>query len=192
MKGLQERIQLLISTKGMTNTEFAEKIGVNPSIISHISSGRNKPSLDIVDKITETFREVRLEWLLKGKGAMTESDVNHSQEVKSVENKSRDFDLFNGMIDAGGKLPKAGSTDKSDKLKQETNSTKIAHSDEGKTSQFVTENTEKELVNPKFEQKNTHVEHLEKKYPQKTSRKTIERIVIFYEDKTFSEYYPEN
>ncbi len=39
MDKIQERISLLISTKGMTNTEFAEAIDVQPANISHVMSG---------------------------------------------------------------------------------------------------------------------------------------------------------
>ena len=47
---------------------FADKIGVQRSSISHILSGRNKPSLDFVLKITDNFKDVDIEWLLNGKG----------------------------------------------------------------------------------------------------------------------------
>ena len=49
-------------------SSFAEKIGVQRSSISHILSGRNKPSLDFVVKITSTFKEVDINWLINGKG----------------------------------------------------------------------------------------------------------------------------
>jgi transcriptional regulator with XRE-family HTH domain len=47
---------------------FADKIGVQRSSISHILSGRNKPSLDFVLKITGEFKDVDIHWLLNGKG----------------------------------------------------------------------------------------------------------------------------
>ena len=49
-------------------SSFAEKIGVQRSSISHILSGRNKPSLDFVLKVLSSFPEVELYWLLNGKG----------------------------------------------------------------------------------------------------------------------------
>ena len=48
---------------------FADKIGVQRSSISHILSGRNKPSLDFILKITSEFKDVDIHWLLKGKGS---------------------------------------------------------------------------------------------------------------------------
>ena len=52
-----------------TASIFAEKIGVQRSSISHILSGRNKPSLDFILKITGAFNEVDMQWLVSGKGA---------------------------------------------------------------------------------------------------------------------------
>ncbi len=49
-------------------SSFAEKIGVQRSSISHILSGRNKPSLEFVLKVLSSFPEVELYWLLNGKG----------------------------------------------------------------------------------------------------------------------------
>jgi transcriptional regulator with XRE-family HTH domain len=48
---------------------FSDKIGVQRSGISHILSGRNKPSLDFILKIIEEFEEVNLYWLLYGQGS---------------------------------------------------------------------------------------------------------------------------
>ncbi len=47
---------------------LADKIGVQRSSISHILSGRNKPSLDFVLKVTNQFSDVDIYWLLKGVG----------------------------------------------------------------------------------------------------------------------------
>jgi len=91
MEHLKDRIELLISTKGMTNAVFAEKIGVQPSNISHVLSGRNKPSLDLVNKVLRNFKEVRTEWLVNGSGSMTK-DYNlfdaEEDEILATNNSS--------------------------------------------------------------------------------------------------------
>ncbi|MDH7445782.1 helix-turn-helix transcriptional regulator [Aquimarina sp. 2201CG14-23] len=53
---------------------FADAMGVGRSSISHILSGRNKPSLDFVMKITEAYPEAELYWLLYGKGTFPKSE----------------------------------------------------------------------------------------------------------------------
>ena len=63
-----KRLQKVIEFYGETASSFAEKIGVQRSSISHILSGRNKPSLEFVLKVLSSFPEVELYWLLNGKG----------------------------------------------------------------------------------------------------------------------------
>ncbi|WP_053992522.1 helix-turn-helix transcriptional regulator [Mangrovimonas sp. TPBH4] len=63
-----KRLQKVIQYYGESASSFAEKVGVQRSSISHILSGRNKPSLDFVLKILQAFPEVELYWLLNGKG----------------------------------------------------------------------------------------------------------------------------
>ena len=64
--GLIERLQLLMKENELTASSFADKIGVQRSSISHILSGRNKPSLDFIAKIEANFNEVSFHWLLTG------------------------------------------------------------------------------------------------------------------------------
>ncbi|NLA48821.1 MAG: helix-turn-helix transcriptional regulator, partial [Bacteroidales bacterium] len=42
---MKERILEFLKSENKTSAQFAEEIGVQPSGISHILSGRNKPSL---------------------------------------------------------------------------------------------------------------------------------------------------
>ena len=63
------RLQKIINHYGESASSFAEKIGVQRSSISHILSGRNKPSLDFILKILSHYPEVDLYWLFNGKGS---------------------------------------------------------------------------------------------------------------------------
>lgn len=63
-----KRLEKVIDYYGESASSFADKIGVQRSSISHILSGRNKPSLDFVMKVLTTYPEVELYWLLNGKG----------------------------------------------------------------------------------------------------------------------------
>ena len=62
-----ERIKRIISDSGLSNSSFADKIGVPRSSISHILSGRNNPSLDLIIKILRNFDDISADFLLKGK-----------------------------------------------------------------------------------------------------------------------------
>lgn len=67
---MKTRINELIEFLGVTQGRFCEQIGVTPAILSHLQSGRNKPSLDLVTKILSTFPTVSSDWLLFGVGDM--------------------------------------------------------------------------------------------------------------------------
>ncbi|SDB39121.1 Helix-turn-helix [Flavobacteriaceae bacterium MAR_2010_188] len=83
-----KRLQKVIDYYGESASSFSDKIGVQRSSISHILSGRNKPSLDFVLKILGTYPEVELYWLLNGKGnfpnveSVNKEEVAHKKESK--------------------------------------------------------------------------------------------------------------
>jgi transcriptional regulator with XRE-family HTH domain len=67
------RIQSILKSKNLSPSVFADAIGVQRSGVSHILSERNKPSLDFVIKILKAFPEIDADWLLFGKGEMTQT-----------------------------------------------------------------------------------------------------------------------
>jgi transcriptional regulator with XRE-family HTH domain len=67
---MKERILQFLKEEKLTSAQFAEEIGVQPSGISHIISGRNNPSLEFVVKMLEKYKYLSTDWLLFGKGAM--------------------------------------------------------------------------------------------------------------------------
>ena len=71
---LNSRVQKIINYSELSSSEFADEIGVQRSNISHVLSGRNKPSLDFLMKIKDRFPEIQWEWLIEGKGAMISSE----------------------------------------------------------------------------------------------------------------------
>ncbi|RLD55696.1 MAG: transcriptional regulator [Bacteroidetes bacterium] len=80
------RIQLILKTKNLSPTRFADSIQVQRSGISHILSGRNKPSLDFVMKILSSYPEINSDWLLFGKGEMFQgSKTGKRQEATFPE-----------------------------------------------------------------------------------------------------------
>lgn len=63
-----KRLKKVIEFYGESASSFAEKIGVQRSSISHLLSGRNKPSLEFILKILSAYPEIDLYWLMNGKG----------------------------------------------------------------------------------------------------------------------------
>ncbi|MGO4819075.1 helix-turn-helix transcriptional regulator [Flavobacterium sp. W22_SRS_FP1] len=64
-----KRLEIILEYYSLNASAFADKIGVQRSSLSHLLSGRNKPSLDFILKILEVFPDVDLYWILNGKGS---------------------------------------------------------------------------------------------------------------------------
>ncbi len=87
-----KRIKSLISVKNLSASQFADLLGVQRSNISHILSGRNKPSLDFILKITELYPSISLEWLINGKGEMFNSKTEDKKNFAPQLNLSLGID----------------------------------------------------------------------------------------------------
>jgi len=138
---MKERIREILKNENLTSAQFADRIGVQRSSISHILSGRNKPGFDFIQKIITNFPEINAEWLITGNGRI------YKQKAKSE-------DLFEPTIKP---------------------------------------TPDKELYEDKLKNNMTLPENSVPQYYRKSEEsKKIERILVFYNDKTFREYNPEN
>jgi len=135
---MKERIIEFLRSENKSSAQLAEEIGVQPSGISHILSGRNKPSLDFILKMLEKYPFLSTEWLLFGKGKMyndqTIPELFTEQSFKS-DNKDR-------------------------------------------------------VEIPKKSVYREHEEYAERQIPGTKVKPEVEKIVWFFMDKTFREYFP--
>ena len=82
-----KRLEIILDYYSLNASSFADKIGVQRSSLSHLLSGRNKPSLDFILKILDVFPDVDLYWILNGKGSFpknTEQPNNNENKVEQV------------------------------------------------------------------------------------------------------------
>jgi len=132
MEEIKDRIYTFLQEQQLSSAQLADTIGVQRSSISHILSGRNKPSIDFIEKLINKYPSLDLKWLLSGiKSGFT--------PVNSIQNKEPELQL------------------------------NFVNSD-------ISENTDNRL---------------EKEKPSSSDKKTVERIIIFYTDKSFIEYTPD-
>lgn len=85
-----KRIELIIQSQNLTPSQFADRIGIQRSGLSHILSGRNNPSLDFVQKVLTAFSDLNPAWLLQGKGRMY-VNLSEVKEVAKEEPAEADF-----------------------------------------------------------------------------------------------------
>lgn len=87
---MREKLLNLMKSEQLTASKLAELLDIQPSGISHILSGRNKPSFDLVQKILRRFPRVNPDWLLLDKDEMyrtvnIESQPTISQSISTEE-----------------------------------------------------------------------------------------------------------
>ena len=68
MDTIDSRIQQFLNMEGLTPGQFADQLGIQRSGISHLLSGRNKPSFDFITKMLSTYPNLQADWLLLGHG----------------------------------------------------------------------------------------------------------------------------
>jgi transcriptional regulator with XRE-family HTH domain len=113
-----KRLEKIMDTYELTASAFADQIDVGRSSISHILSGRNKPSLEFVLKIIENFPEVELYWLLNGKGNFPKKNVAQIEEV--VKKQSPDlFDTHSPIHTEKSSIESGDSAQFSEKAKRQ-------------------------------------------------------------------------
>lgn len=89
---MKDRIQQIMDHKKMTAAQFADKVGIQRSTLSHILNGRNNVSTEIVSKIHYTFPDLNINWLMFGEGDLNQSLPNRNQTL---------FDVFTPDLSAG-------------------------------------------------------------------------------------------
>ena len=89
-----KNIELILDYYSLSASGFADKIEVQRSSLSHLLSGRNKPSLDFILKIIAVFPEVDLYWILNGIGNFPKSEINKTQHKCVVSNQTTVYYKF--------------------------------------------------------------------------------------------------
>lgn len=133
---MQDQIQEILTKERLSSSQFADRIGIQRSSVSHVLSGRNKPGFDFIQKILLAFPGINGDWLITGSGDM-------------YKKKSPSEGLF-----------------------------------EANYEMQTPENVEK----PERKPVTLNIKKPEKEADRVPKRREIERVIVFYTDKTFREY----
>ena len=79
---MYERLKNWMESEYLKPSALADNIGVNRATISHILSGRNKPSIDFLEKLLNTYPNINANWLISGVGYM-QSDIKEDELVST-------------------------------------------------------------------------------------------------------------
>ena len=209
-----DRIKQVMDYEQMSPTAFADKINVNRSSLTHIFSGRNQPSLDIAKKILIAFPEISTEWLIMGMGEMLQPVAAEPEKpiTKTVDNMQQ-TDLFSGTEDAYVE-PTPEVQDE-----QPVEETPVPPPEEEPVTKPTSKEVEKDspteepveepaVTVPEPQPKNEIVtrpnrgrsrvsdsrisvaSQRRERISNSQDDKKMVKIVFFYEDRSFEEYYP--
>jgi transcriptional regulator with XRE-family HTH domain len=170
---MKTRLQQLMEKEGINPARFAEMVGVQRSSVSHILSGRNNPSLDFIQKIMQAFPTVSSDWLINGTGPIYRSSATQKageEHVKPTRDPVQPGDLFASMkqeppsgLPGQKNQPAVHNQPVLDELPKVDTGAGVVHT---------------KVLNPLNQ-------------PGKTDHSEIERIVVFYANRTFKEYLPD-
>lgn len=161
-----DRILYLLKQKNLTISQFADEIGIQKSGMSHLISGRNKPSLELILKILQRYPEVKPEWLLLGTGDQYSGSSKKENPVQPVGDNAKYASTGATLFD----IPEI--------VTEEAEAEPVSvEPDDGSVNPAVHIDTAPiPSTNPKGITENQGSE--------------IDRVVLFYKDRTFMEYAP--
>ena len=73
---MNTRLEQFLAAENITQSQFADTLGVAGSSISHLLGGRNKPSYDFIESLARCYPDLNLEWLITGRGSMYKKAQN--------------------------------------------------------------------------------------------------------------------
>ncbi len=155
---LKDKINKIMQSENLNSAQFAIEIGIQGSTLSHIINGRNKPSLDVVQKIMNRFRTIDPDWLMNDIGLMYRSE-KHSQTPSLFDNIDENISK---------PIDYAPKNEQKFVSRNDTVQNKILN---------VPETPAQEIQAPS--------EFIAK--PLETPSKIVKKIIVYYSDNTFQE-----
>ena len=175
---IKERITKILEYSGFSASEFADEIDVQRSSISHIASGRNKPSLEFVTKIKNRFPELSWDWIIFGTGEMKQIDSPFPLPSQTKENAEPDLIT---LIDEDYK----NEVFLQENI-QNDNLRELNKSFPGPRKEILTDSHQLEIQENIKKTQNIVNEEI----TSKTAEAKIKRIVLFYDNGKFEAFEP--
>ena len=173
----RERIEFIMNGYGLSSSQFADKTGIPRASVSHILSGRNKPSLEVLQKVAAVFPEIDIQWLMLGVGqkpdfslvAMGESSQTSNEETVTVEEANLFMQYNEPVVRQQAKQPVAQPVIQPERQRAEDS-----------RQQKVVSKAPQQAQRRVLQQRN-NVEQVRR----------IKEIRVFYSDGTYEMLYPE-
>ncbi len=163
---MKERLAKFIKNQGLTASKFAEIMEIPPSNVSHLLSGRNNPGFEFMNKMIVRFPDVNPDWLIAGNGPMCRPEIATQIHMPECPPKNVEQPLMPADADESTTLA-------TDVTKQASTPAEPVQTDHAPQTATKPMNTSQTAIQPPVSQNSE-----------------IERIVIFYKNKSFVDYTP--
>ncbi len=167
---INDKIKQILIEKNLTPSYFADEIGVQRSSISHILSGRNRPSFDIIQKIIRRFPELGYEWIMEEENQTGGSDrqvpqsgLNYGSRGvgRPAQNRPDQFNTVQAGVTYANPPQPAGIRSQRTEIPPQN---MVVQADDNQSNEPIISNA--------------------------SGEKKVERILIFYTDGSFREFTP--
>lgn len=92
---MNSRLKQFLAAENISQSQFADTLGVARASISHILSGRNKPGYDFFASVARHYPTLNLSWLISGKGRMYGNAQPSAESIVEIPSAATaDTDLF--------------------------------------------------------------------------------------------------
>lgn len=154
---MNNRLQQFLAAENISQSQFADIIGVARASVSHILAGRNKPGFDFIESMSRHFPTLNVEWLILGTGKMYKSAPDAAPAPISELFSPVENDLFTEDKPAAPAPAISEPT------------------------------TPKAPLSPAPDPQITERNTLRNRVQQTKNQRNITRIIVFYDDNTFQE-----
>jgi len=192
---MKERIIEFLSAEKISPAEFADKIGVQRSSMSHILNGRNYPSASFLQKMLQSYPFVNPRWLMIGEGVMNAEPTGFHSKEYNIQMHNPSQTGIKPELDLVGTIPSQNISTQGDETEQQN-----IHDDltvtapESNSLPFAEPLIHKVVTKPDLMTEEKNIERrsdpLHSVLPTLHEDKEIDRVFFFYKDKTFTVYRP--
>jgi len=168
---MKDRITQFLKSEGISPAEFADKIGVQRSSVSHVLNGRNYPSASFIQKMLGVYKTLNSRWLLLGEGAIFETKPPLAKDLSLFKEIAETPASF-GSSSSGGKTEVNPSEKVPDQPLENLFVQQVKTIEPNQSASLNSTLPTSDL--------NGYINDI----------KDVERIVFFFKDKTFAAYTP--
>ena len=193
---MNRRFQTILDLENLSPAQLADRLGVQRSGISHILSGRNKPSFELLQRVVQSFPEISAEWLITGNGKpLKEQNQAAASGAASGATNNR----------SSGTTPSITPSITSGSTNSSTNS-RSSSTISGTTPPFEgLFNSSEAATEPQIPTQTSDIEGIEDEIsdfqPLQSSifdanpandreKRALKRVILIYNDNTFEELLP--